>query len=119
MLKVINAIGRALGNAAAHESGHYLKSLRVGGQPLPVMDCGLGNRGPNPPQVQCDGDAGEVNFVYEFYNGGSGSEQDPTNENSQGGQFFFVDIPGHSIKWGNQDLCWITKWVGQTDPNCN
>ena len=119
MLKVINAIGRALGNAAAHESGHYLKSLRVGGQPLPVMDCGLANRGPNPPQVECDGEAGAVNFVYEFYNGGSGAEQDPTNENSQGGQFFFVEIPGHPIKWGTQDLCWIKKWVGQTDPNCN
>src|SRR5262249_24062430 len=51
MYKLMVAIGTGLGRSAAHEVGHEL--TRSG---LPLMDCGLGNRGgyPNPPQRACD-----------------------------------------------------------------
>jgi hypothetical protein len=75
---------------------------------LPIVDCGSGN--PDPERIACyNGD----NFVYEFFSG-TGAVQDPTNSNSTGGNFFYIDVPGYPIHHEFRDDCWIQKW---THPN--
>ena len=113
--RIVQAIGTAIGNAAAHENGHYLEQIRTNGNPgLPVMDCGLNsNNKSKVGQISCDKDKnGSVdNFVYEFYNA-DGYPQDPTDPKSFRGQVFYFNVPGEpAIDWGPSDDCWIQKWI--------
>ena len=117
MYTLIRAIGTGVGRAAAHETGHYLQSS-IFNPIIPLMDCGLGKP---PGQFAVQGCDDHDNFVYEFFKA-SGLDQDPADEYSIGGQFFFVDVPGHHIHWGKRDNCFIKyNWVGlpkNNDPNC-
>jgi hypothetical protein len=83
---VLRALGRGVGNTAAHELGHQLS--------LPNMDCGHVTDVPSPQP--CDGN---YNFVYNFFNGYGGA-QIPSDPNSVGASFKYVDVPGFPIRWG-------------------
>lgn len=105
-LTLINAIGTGIGNSAAHEASHYLATQKnQDGYGLPIVDCGLGNTAAG--RVGC---YNNDNFVYEFYQA-TGQPQDPTNPDSTGGSFFYVDIPGHPIHQEFRDDCWLQKWT--------
>jgi hypothetical protein len=80
------------------------------------MDCGLANPGGSglPQHIGCDDND---NFVYEFYKA-VGLPQDPANAYGDGGQFFYVDVPGHPIHWGHSNDCWLRKWVGANTDGC-
>ena len=57
----MKAIGKAIGNAASHETGHYLETARsFSGSVFPYMDCGLGNTQALNGAIACEVD----NFVY-------------------------------------------------------
>lgn len=104
--KLINAIGTGIGNGAAHEASHYLAGQKnQDGYGMPIVDCGLGNQ--NAGRIGC---YGNDNFVYEFYTA-NGQPQDPTNPDSSGGSFFYVDIPSHPIHQEFRDDCWLQKWT--------
>jgi hypothetical protein len=112
----LRAMGRAIGNAAAHEIGHHLERIRTiesnGNIGLPFMDCGLGNRNdPNRPvPMDCEG---SDSFVYSFFNA-DGFPQFPGEPSSTGGMFFY-GVPGGMpgvpvqppIHWGPSNVCWL------------
>lgn len=112
---MMSAIGKGLGNAAAHEIGHHLHEIHPSkggffgflntGEGFPYMDCG-----PLNPEgaIQCQNNN---NFVYNFWttNGVPQDPNDPTG--SGGGSFFYVDIPGHPIHWGPDNVCWLVNWT--------
>jgi hypothetical protein len=80
-LNLMGDIGTGIGNNAAHELAHQLI--------VPNMDCGNG-------VVVCDGSS---NFVYQFYNA-SGYPPNVNNPaTSQGGQFFYQNVPGVVLTW--------------------
>jgi len=61
--QLMTSIGTAMGNAATHETGHYLETVTPnGGSGFPYMDCGAG-RNDGQPVVPCEGNN---NFVYNF-----------------------------------------------------
>jgi hypothetical protein len=107
-LAIMGAIGKGIGNGAAHEIGHHLQQIRpsMGGlfhvnQQFPYMDCGMLNS-----DFPCqDGN----NFVYNFWTANGGA-QGPGD--LSGGSFFYVDIPGHPIHWGRDNVCWLVNWTG-------
>jgi hypothetical protein len=112
-LKLMKAIGKAIGNAAAHETGHYLETARsFSGSVFPYMDCGLGNTRALHGAIACEVD----NFVYNFFSA-SGFPQIPTIPTSTGAQFFFIDIPGHPIQWGPKNICWLQNYA--SPGSCN
>lgn len=73
--KLIPAIGTAIGNAAAHEAGHYLQGVQAfQGKVFPLMDCGLANTKALNGAIACQPDAlypAGDNFVYNFFSGAS------------------------------------------------
>jgi hypothetical protein len=102
---LVKTIGKAIGNAAAHETGHLLEVIHPNGGPgFQYMDCGLANPDPNGAHACENGD----NFVYNFFfaNGVPQSSSDPS-----GGQFFYIDPPGHTIHWGPTNKCWLTTYA--------
>jgi hypothetical protein len=118
--KLIAAIGTAIGNAAAHETGHYLESLNsLHGKMFQYLDCGLGNTQVNPA-FECEkGD----NFVCNFFSA-SGLPQDPNNTKSVGGMFFY-GVPGADVEnafhekvdwlqtpihWSPTNDCWLQNY---------
>jgi hypothetical protein len=48
------------------------------------------------------------NYVYNFWSC-KGYPQYPDNPNDKGagGQFFYVDVPGHPIHWPPSNVCWL------------
>ncbi|MGC1830933.1 MAG: IPT/TIG domain-containing protein [Candidatus Acidiferrales bacterium] len=112
----VTAIGTAIGNAAAHETGHYLEGVTLpsGGSAFPYMDCGLGDTQASPAPTNCEN---SNNFVYNFFSG-TGYPQDPSNTSSTGGMFFY-GIPGGTsgipvqspIHWGPSNDCWLRNYA--------
>ncbi len=116
-----NALGTAIGNTAAHETGHYLETIQNiasnNNAGMPFIDCGEGNQGDKnrPLAVPCGSD--NDNFVYGFYNS-DGEPQYPNNPKSVGGMFFY-GIPGGTpgvpvqtpIHWGPSDICWLQNYA--------
>lgn len=109
--KLVKAIGGAIGNAAAHEAGHYLQRFTP---QFPLMDCGAGAYG-IAIVAACENND---NFVYNFWSA-TGLPQDPADPTSNGGQFFYLDTPGHPIHWGPANDCWLKKWVYPKGKDCN
>jgi hypothetical protein len=71
------------------------------------MDCGLGStQAKFAPVARQGGD----NFVYNFWSG-TGFPQDTSNPKSNGGQFFYIDVPGHSIHGDRGNICWLKQYV--------
>ncbi len=120
-LRLLTALGTGIGNAAVHESGHWLEHTPVNGLGLPGMHCGAGNKqagGNSRTGFDCEN---ENNFVYEFYND-NGYPQCPGNPSSVGAQFRYLDesIPGSSpIGWQPEDRCWIARWLNVKDNTCH
>lgn len=85
--KLLRAIGRGIGNTAAHETGHQINTRRP---VLPGMECGVDVQGYG--YKACEGD---VNSVYEY---------------GAVGQWNFVtwDQPIH---WEPTDQCIIERWL--------
>jgi len=91
MQKLVDAIGRGIGNTAAHETGHQI-SFTV---PLPGMECGPG--APKPGK-DCQGSS---NYVYE-----AASANDA----------FVFDTP--SIQWELDDQKALEKYFNCTATDC-
>jgi len=91
------AIGRAIGNIAAHEFGHQLA--------VPKPDCG--NDPTNPAGlILCDDN---YDYVHNFFSG-SGTPYTPPG--GTGGQFKYVDVPGvPPIRW-SRSACEKLKLLG-------
>jgi hypothetical protein len=108
-VQLLTALGTGIGNAAVHESGHYLATKVINGQVgLPMIDCGASTE--NKRGISC---ANNVNFVYEFF-WDSGYPQCPDNPQGLGGQFRYVNetVPGAiPIQWEPPDETWIRNWV--------
>jgi hypothetical protein len=116
----LRAVGKAIGNSAAHEMGHHLERIKNiqsnNNLGFPFMDCGIGSPGtPNRPvALACEN---SDNFVYAFYDA-DGLPQDPNNPHSTGGMFFY-GVPGGQlgipvqapIHWGPSDVCWLQNYV--------
>ncbi|MCI0349861.1 MAG: PQQ-like beta-propeller repeat protein, partial [Acidobacteriales bacterium] len=103
---LMKAIGRGIGNAAAHEAGHFLQGRFVGGVRFPYMDCGEGRNVGLPPVVPCEGNN---NFVYNFWSASGFPQEGGT---SNGGQFFYIDQPGAPvIHWGPANDCWLKNYA--------
>jgi hypothetical protein len=111
--KLTQAIGTAIGNAAAHETGHYLAGVQItSGISFPNMDCGLGDTQANPAAIACESDPAflnEDNFVYNFWSA-SGLPQYTDNPSSNGGQFFYINVPGKPIHWSKTNSCWLQNY---------
>ena len=106
-LQLMAAIGTSIGNAAAHETGHYFENIeRADDYQFPYMDCGLGNtQVPNPIDCENGND-----FVYSFW-AADGFPHNPSDPTDNGGQFFFLNQPGEpAIHWGPSDACWIYNY---------
>jgi hypothetical protein len=112
---MLHALGKGIGNAAAHEMGHHLEDIGAPSNNIfPNMDCGAGNdQGNTAPPVPCEnGD----NFVYAFYK----SSGLPQYGGTSSGGMFFYGVPGGTnsiplqpaIHWGPSDDCWIRKYTG-------
>lgn len=106
---MLRALGKGIGNAAAHEMGHHLEDVGAAiGNVFPNMDCGASSDNKKNPGVSCENDD---NFVYAFYDG-DGLPQYGTTSN---GAMFFYGIPGGvlgipsqtAIHWGASDKCWL------------
>jgi len=113
-LTLMKTIGKGVGNAAAHETGHLLAVIHppMGSffhinPGFPYMDCGIGNPDPTGA-IHCQNGN---NFVYGFF-AANGTPQDPNNESSGGGSFFYIGISGHPIHWGPDNVCWLVNWTG-------
>jgi predicted secreted protein len=96
---LMRAIGRGIGNTAAHEAGWQFA--------LHYMDCGphsAGATGPDPCQNGND-------FIYEFF---SGSGAQYTGPGSGGAQFKYTDVPGQVLHWAPDDVnaiyCKLSPW---------
>jgi len=92
--KLVTAIGRAIGNVSAHETGHQLQ--------LPNMECD----GSSPYSNRC---ANDDIYVYERY-----ATQ----------TWFFKDMPGVQLHWSDNARCAIEKYLLGTgykslDQKCN
>jgi hypothetical protein len=119
-LSLLRAIGRAIGNAAAHEMGHHLELITNiksnGNKGFPYMDCGLGNPGDRnrSTPIACENND---NFVYSFYTA-DGFPQDPSDPTSTGGMFFY-GVPGGTpgipsqaaIHWETAGICWLQNFA--------
>jgi hypothetical protein len=105
--QLMTSIGTAMGNAATHETGHYLETVTPnGGSGFPYMDCGAG-RNDGQPVVPCEGNN---NFVYNFWSA-SGYPQTPNDPTSNGGQFFFLNVASQpTIHWGPSNVCWLQNY---------
>jgi len=88
LAKLINAIGKGIGNVAAHETGHQI-AFTV---PLPGMECGPGESKP------CE----DVNSVY---------------ETGRSGLWFFIDYKP-PIKWETTDINALQKYLKCTSNDC-
>jgi len=116
---LLRAMGRGIGNAAAHEIGHHLELIKTiksnGFQGLPFMDCGLnpGNKRQGSGPLNCENGN---NFVYGFYNS-DGFPQYGTPTDSGG--MFFYGVPGGTpgvpvqptIHWGPSDILWLQNYA--------
>jgi len=110
---MVHALGKAIGNGAAHEMGHHLEdygsTLPIGA--FPNMDCGASPENNKNPGVSCENND---NFVYAFFNG-SGLPQYGTTSS---GAMFFYGVPGGTqgippqpaIHWGLSDACWLQNY---------
>lgn len=107
---IIKAIGKGIGNAAAHETGHFLQGVPIplGNRSVfPYMDCGLANRTASP--INCEG--GD-NFVYSFYSASGINPVFPSEPTDPSGRFFYVDIPNRpTIHWGPENDCWLRNYM--------
>jgi hypothetical protein len=112
---LVKSIGEAIGRSSAHEMGHHFERINVNGLGIfPYMDCGLGNIGADGGPHACQG--GD-NFVYNFFNG-IGFPQDPNDQTSTGGQFFYLDPPGHAIHWGQSNKDWLRECLCSGRDDC-
>jgi hypothetical protein len=102
---LMRAIGKGIGRIAAHEIGHQLSLLS--------MDCGHDLTRPGGP-LPCDG---PNNFVYNFFSG-TGMPQDPSDPDSTGGQFFYIDIPNYPLHWSPKAYCGILNYAYSEDADC-
>ena len=119
--KLIPAIGIAIGNAAAHEAGHYLQGVQAfQGKVFPNMDCGLANTQALVAAIPCETDPrypNGDNFVYNFFSG-IGLPQDPSGPPGAGGMFFY-GVPGGTlgvpvqtpIHWAHGNECWLQNYA--------
>jgi hypothetical protein len=100
LTRLMAAVGTAIGRGSAHEMGHKLELITVNGAAgFPNMDCGPGRA------YACENNN---NYVYNFWSC-KGYPQYPDNPNDKGagGQFFYVDVPGHPIHWPPSNVCWL------------
>lgn len=114
LVKIVHALGKGIGNTAAHEMGHHLedygatRSIGV----FPNMDCGASPDNKKNPRVSRENDD---NFVYAFYNGNGLPQYGTTSS----GAMFFYGIPGGTqgippqpaIHWGPSDVCWLKNYA--------
>ena len=110
---MVHALGKAIGNGAAHEIGHHLEdygsTLPIGA--FPNMDCGASPENIKNPGVPCEHDD---NFVYAFFNGRGLPQYGTTSS----GAMFFYGVPGGTqgipsqpaIHWGPSDACWLQNY---------
>jgi hypothetical protein len=111
---MLHALGKGIGNTAAHEMGHHLEDYGAtsGIGVFPNMDCGASQENTLNPGVPCEGDD---NFVYAFFSG-SGKPQYGTTSS---GAMFLYGIPGGTqgippqptIHWGPSDGCWLQNYT--------
>jgi hypothetical protein len=106
----MQTIGTGIRNGAVHEASHQFDVIfqSMGGflhsnPPFPYQHCGLANS-----SVACQNGN---NYVYSFGES-NGQWQDPTNPNSAGASFFYLNIPGHPIHFGPDQVCWLINWTG-------
>ena len=67
------------------------------------MDCGVHN----PAKGGSNACENDDDFVYSFWNA-DGLPQDTADPTVNGGQFFFIDVPGHHpIEWGLSNRTWL------------
>lgn len=115
-VELLKALGTGIGNAAAHESGHWMEKIQVHGSTgLPGMHCGAGNTQRGAFSCQDNN-----NFVYEFYTD-SGFFQCPGDPSSNGARFRYIDetLPGaDKIHWQPEDRCWMARWLNVKDNTC-
>jgi hypothetical protein len=98
--RLLAALGRGIGNTAAHETGHQLS--------LPGMDCG--NR-EAPDKIPCEGGS---NRVYNFFSG-PGKSPDPTDPIWSGGAQFFY-LPDVALGWTPSAACFFVRLGGGKCP---
>ena len=110
----LTAIGTSIGNAAAHETAHYLAGVTIlQGNGLAETDCG-----PGDDQVaRATHCADDDNFVYNFFSA-SGFPQDPSDHTSRGGMFFYGIAGGDqgipvqkTIHWSTANKCWLQNYA--------
>jgi len=78
---LMTAIGRAIGNVSAHETGHQL--------PISSIDCDS----PSGIGGECESD-----YVYESYASGSLD-------------WWFKDVPGKALRWSHDATCAIESYL--------